>query len=285
MYHNLCLGGGGIKLISFIGILKYISKENYINLNKLKNLYGVSAGAIICFLINIGYTIEEMEEFAINFNFKKLLPEINTENLLFFYGIGKSVKLKTLFLLLLKNKLNITTITFKELNIQTNINLNIGVTNLTNNSFEMWNYLTKPDICVIDALACSCNLPIVFEPIKIENNFYVDGGVTNNFPINYINKNDYIYTLGICCNNKKISNFNNIFEYLGQILSLSIDNNDNSRIENFNNKIDIINITSFENTLDFEINSETIKKRINYGYNFAKTFFFNKKFNKRRHSF
>lgn len=284
MYHNLCLGGGGIKLISFIGIIKYLFDNKYLIPKSLKNFIGVSAGSIICFLLNIGYTIEEMEDFALNFNFNKLLPETNTENLLFFYGLGTSEKIKRVLSLLCKNKLDLNDLTFNELHQKTKINLQIGITNLSTNEFELWNYQNKPNISVVDAITISCNLPFIFKPIKINNEYFIDGGVLNNFPINYFNKDELHNTLGICCDHKKNHSFDNIFEYISKIFSMITSNIDTIKIQNYQDKVDIIKITSLDDTLDFNLSPELIKDRINYGYLEAKKFFSNRKLNKRRHS-
>ena len=282
MYHNLCIGGGGIKLISFIGIIKYLYNNNYIFLNNLKNLYGVSSGSIICFLLTIGYSINEIEDFSLNFNFSKLLPEINTVNLLFFYGLGSSEKIKQVLILLLENKFKCSDITFFELFKKTNINLKIGITNISTNNFELWNYQNKPNFSVIDAIKISCNIPFIFRPIKINNEYFIDGAILNNFPINFFEKKELIYTIGICCNNKQKKSFENIFEYINKIFSITTNNIDNIRIDSYKNQVDIIKITSQDETLDFNLTSDLIKDRIEYGYNIAKKFFSNKKINKKR---
>ena len=284
MYNNLCLGGGGIKVISFLGVLKYLKKYNYFPLKNFNKLVGVSAGSIICFLLNIGYTINELEEFVLNFHFNKLLPESNTENLLFHYGLGTTEKLKTVLILLLKNKLQQNDISFEQLYQKTKVKLQIGITNLNTNKFELWDYQLKPKLSIIEAVSISCNLPFVFRPVKFNKEFLIDGGILNNFPINYFENNELTSTIGICCNNNKNHTFDNIFEYISKVFSMVTSNKDKIRIEQYKNNVDIIEITAKDNTLDFEINSEVIKKRINFGYQQAKKFFSNKKINKRRNS-
>jgi len=36
---------------------------------------------------------------------------------------------------------------------------------------------------IIDAVIASSSIPIIFKPYKINGNYYIDGGITNNFPI------------------------------------------------------------------------------------------------------
>ena len=271
MYYNICLGGGGIKLIAFIGVFKYLQDNNYIKIKSLKKLLGVSAGSIVCFLFNIGYSIDEIEEFVNEFNFEKLYPNTNTENLLFFYGFDENTKLKKLFSLFLKNKYNKYDITFKELYDITKQQLRIGVVNITTSKFEIWDYLNKPDFSIITALVISCNIPIIYKPILIDNNFYVDGGVINNFPIEYINDDELLNTISISCNSNYNNSFDNIFDYLVKIIHM-ISNNSTKNLA-YENKLDIITIESSDNLLDFKISKENIIKKISYGYQTAKTFF------------
>lgn len=281
MYQNLCLSGGGIKLISFIGTLKYIFHNKYMNYKNIKKFIGVSAGSIICFLLNIGYTIDELEEFSLNFTFSKLLPKVNSENLLFLYGFNKNTQMKRLFSLLLKNKYDINDITFKQLFTKTNKHLQIGISNITDNKFELWDHINNPNTSVITAVALSCNVPIVFQPTKINNKLYLDGGLLNNFPVNFIPNSQFKNTIAIASDSKYPDNFNNVFEYLGKVIFIIASNNDKIRIDNYKNKLDIIVINSQDNLLNFSIDKNTIIKRIKYGYDVTKQFFYKKNINKK----
>ena len=251
------------------------------NYKNIKKFIGVSAGSIICFLLNIGYTIDELEEFSLNFTFSKLLPKVNSENLLFLYGFNKNTQMKRLFSLLLKNKYDINDITFKQLFTKTNKHLQIGISNITDNKFELWDHINNPNTSVITAVALSCNVPIVFQPTKINNKLYLDGGLLNNFPVNFIPNSQFKNTIAIASDSKYPDNFNNVFEYLGKVIFIIASNNDKIRIDNYKNKLDIIVINSQDNLLNFSIDKNTIIKRIKYGYDVTKQFFYKKNINKK----
>lgn len=288
MYYNVCISGGGIKLISSIGILKYLFDNKLITYKTLFKISGVSAGAILAFLINIEYNVDEIEDFSCNFNFKKLLPETNTENLLFFYGFDTNNKLSHMLSLLLKNKYNISDITFKELYDKTHKRLQIGVSNITDNKFELWEYTNQPNTSVIQAVAISACVPIVYKPFNINNKLYIDGGIINNFPIDFLSKEDYKNTIGIACDFDVNYEFSNVFEYLGKIINTISTNNDIDKIKHFKNIVDIISIKSDGDFLPNEITPEDILLKINKGYQITKEFFKQKQnnFKKfRRHSF
>ena len=285
MYHYLCLSGGGIKLISFIGTLKYLTQNNYINIKKLKQIIGVSAGSIIAFLITIGYTIDELEDFILNFHFNKLLSEFNTEKLLFDYGIADTNNIKKLLSILLYKKINKKNITFLELFNLHKIKLDIGVSNITKNNFEIFNHINKPNMNVIDAIIISCSLPIIFKPIKINNCLYSDGGVLNNFPLQYFNKKNLHNVISIVSKSKNSNNIDNVFDYLNKVIFNVISNNTNITIQNYQHNTNIIQVISHINTIDFNINKDIIQNEINIGFQSAKNFFKNKTNITRRNSF
>ena len=285
MYYNLCISGGGIKLISSLGVLKYLFENKYISYNLLQKISGVSAGAMISFMITIGYTINEIEDFACNFNFKKLLPETNTENLLFYYGFDTNNKLSHMLSLLLKNKYNITDITFKELFDKNKKTLQIGVSNITDNKFELWDYTNNPNTSIIQAVAISACVPIVYKPFDINNKFYIDGGIINNFPINLFDDYELKFTIGIACDFDVEYEFSNVFEYLGKIINTISTNNDIDKINKYKNIVDIIAIKGDGDFLPNNITEKDIKNKINIGFDIAKHFYINKKYKKiRRHS-
>ena len=85
---TICFSGGGTKALVFIGAVKALIDKNVIKLKNIKKFVGTSAGSIISFLLAIGYTPFELEEFVLNFNFSKLEPKnINCDDLFTNYGL------------------------------------------------------------------------------------------------------------------------------------------------------------------------------------------------------
>jgi len=64
--------------------------------------------------------------------------------------------------------------------------LQIGVTNLTKNKFELLNNVTSPELPIHTAISASIAIPFIFEPIIINNDIYCDGGVLDNLPIDTV---------------------------------------------------------------------------------------------------
>ena len=67
---SLVIGGGGMNGLIFVGALKYLEEINI--LKNIKYYHGVSIGAILVSLLNLGWTIEEIIKIT-NFPFDKLL--------------------------------------------------------------------------------------------------------------------------------------------------------------------------------------------------------------------
>ena len=64
-----------------------------------------------------------------------------------------------------------------------------------------------PDVCVFKACIASMSIPILFKPTKIDEDYYYDGGLTNNLPINIFKNVPYENILGLIIHknyNKKI---------------------------------------------------------------------------------
>ena len=103
---TLCFSGGGTKGLVFIGGVKALIDKNIISLQNIKKFIGTSAGSIIAFLLSINYTPEEIEDFVLNFNFKKLEADPSCENLFSNFGLDDGKKLEYLLSKLLYFKIN-----------------------------------------------------------------------------------------------------------------------------------------------------------------------------------
>ena len=267
-YDTICLSGGGVKGISFIGALEYIEENKYIELQSINNFVGTSIGSIVSFFLSLDYTIEEIKEFIMDFNFTKLIPEINIENILLLHGVDTGEKIMLIVSHFLKEKYNIDDITFEEHYKLTNKKLTIIGTNFTKSCEEVFNYELTPNMSVLTAIRISMSIPIMFTPVHYNDNYYIDGGVVNNFPLNHCNPNT---TLGIYIKNSN----NNMLE---NIISLSIGCisiiTDNISIKHcINNNYDIIEIKNYNAEFtNFELTSEIKQKLYTLGIEAAKIF-------------
>ena len=183
---HLVLSGGGLLGVSYIGLIKYL-EENLPQpiIKTLKSITGCSAGAIFGSLLAIGYTSTELDIIVKDMKFKDYI-NINAESLINFMklkGLESGKILINFIKKCIKDKVNNENITFKEIKDKFNIELQIGVTNLTKSRFEIMNSRNTPDVPIHKAISASVAIPFVFEPIVIGDEIFCDGGLLNNLPI------------------------------------------------------------------------------------------------------
>lgn len=188
IYDTLCLSAGGVYGLAYIGALDYLIDEKIIYLNKIKNYAGTSIGSLILFFIVIGYNLKEINNIIINLNFTKLQSEIKIENILLNNGINDGTKFILLLKFFLDKKLNIDDITFKELQLKYNKNFIVIGTNYSKGEEAIFDYSNTPDMSIITAIIISISVPIIFKPVLYNDEYYMDGALTNAFPINYCNQ-------------------------------------------------------------------------------------------------
>ncbi len=159
---GVALSGGGVRGIAHLGVLKALKEEGI----KPSILAGTSAGALIAAFYADGYEPEEIIGF---FNTKKI------------YHLMRMVLPRTGFLQVhgLREILtkNLRTKRIEDLPIP----LVIAVTNFNIGKVE---YLTHGDL--IQSLLSSSAIPILFEAQKMDGNYYLDGGIMDNLPVNPI---------------------------------------------------------------------------------------------------
>jgi NTE family protein len=261
LFDTLCLSSGGIHGLSYIGSLDYLVEEKIIYLNKIKNYVGTSIGSIILFFIIINYTIKEINQLMINLNFNKLESEIKIENILLNNGVNDGSKIIILLKFFLKKKLNIDDITFKELYTKYNKNFIIIGTNYTKGEEAIFNHINTPDMSIITAIRISISIPIIFTPVLYDNEYYIDGALTNRFPINHCNQET---TISINIPYPKTFKIDNIIDILVNSVKImaktSCCKNEYEFCDN------IINIFCDEiNPFDLNVTLETKIKLINIG--------------------
>ena len=265
---TICMSGGGIKGFSFVGALDYFNNTNYINIKKISNWVGTSAGSILSFLLSIGYSTIEIGDFVIDFDFKKMDLDISVENVFLKFGISNGERFEFVLKSFLKNKLGVEDISFKNLYQVTKKTLIIIGTNFSKCCEEAFSWDRTPSMSVITAVRISCSIPVFFTPVLYNGCYYVDGGVKNNFPINYCNKKT---TLGLYIKNgNSIDQINSIGTIVTGCLGIVTDTITFKDTDFHENVIQIDN--SANETIKFDLTIENKLKIINLGQIYAKKF-------------
>lgn len=218
-YKNLVLSGGGIKGLSIIGAIKYL--EDIRILPDIKIYIGSSAGSIISFLAILGYKADEMYKiFCEDYDEIMHIDYDNILNIFETYGVNSQEKYRILLQKYLRNMTGLDDITFKQLFRITSREIIITGSNLTEKRTDFFTKDLNPDMSVIEAILISSCIPIIFYPMKYNNCFYVDGGLFNNFPINYIDPCEADQTIGISLQDAEYrhTDIKNFVEYLNVII-------------------------------------------------------------------
>ena len=119
-FNELIIGSGGINIFCYIGALKSINE--YYPLKNFKYLTGTSAGSLLCVLLNIGYTIEDIKELTFKININDFF-DIKIINLLNIGGFIDNSRIINLIKSIFITKNISINITFQGLYEFTNINL------------------------------------------------------------------------------------------------------------------------------------------------------------------
>ncbi len=158
------LSGGGAKGFGHLGVIKALHEKglfpDYIS--------GTSAGAFSGCLIADGYSPDEIISYFDNRAFSEFGKLMFPRS-----GLFSSVP----FYRFLHKHLRANT--FEELKVP----LSVTATNL-----ERGKSIHFTEGLIVPPVVASCSVPIVFKPVKINGEHYVDGGIFKNFPVSPIRK-------------------------------------------------------------------------------------------------
>lgn len=193
---GLVLSGGGAKGFAHIGVLKEIEKAGI----KIDYIGGTSMGAVIGGLYACGYNAKQIDSIFTDTNFDELVQDFVPRKNKTFYEKSN-------------DEMYALTLPFKNLKLSIPRSLSKGLYNynlmskLTHNVRHItdFNKLKIPFVCVATnletgeekvfkngslplVLAASSAFPSLFSPVEIDGKLYIDGGVSNNYPVEEVRK-------------------------------------------------------------------------------------------------
>jgi len=251
------MSGGGMQGYVFIGALRYMYLEN---LHKnITHIAGTSIGSFIGLMVAFKLNIEEMEDivYKCSQNTKvNHVPKNNYFKLITEMGLSSSIHILEDLKDLLNKKYGKDDFTFQELSKTFGVNMYISTTNINNCENKIFSIEDTPDISVLKACEASMSIPFIYKPVIIDNKYYYDGGLTNNFPIKIFHDIPKENIIGIILNQKRKNNEihkMSIFAIIKQILIMM--NNFRNEIVLFKYINDEDNYLIVENTgIDYAIN-------------------------------
>ena len=159
---GLALSGGGVRRFAHIGALRALEDVGI----KPDIIAGVSAGSIVASFYAAGMTADEIFDIMGHVDMSKFLQ----------VDISKSGFLKLdKFKKFLAKNLPVENI--EQLKLPTII----AATDI-----EQQHEMPFTTGNIAERIIASCSIPLVFKPVKIDNSYYVDGGVLHNLPSFYL---------------------------------------------------------------------------------------------------
>lgn len=202
---GLVLSGGGAKGLAHIGVLKTIDSLGI----KIDHIAGTSMGAVIGSLYASGYSGKELEDIFRNIDFEKLIGDDLPRASKTFYERENSEKYAI-------------SIPFNNFKIQLPSAISRGqnVFNLFSkltlhvSDTEEFKNLPIPFFCIAtnvetgkpvilergslaQAIAASGAFPSLFQPVVINDQILIDGGVVNNYPIDELRAKGMDIIIGV----------------------------------------------------------------------------------------
>jgi NTE family protein len=222
-FRNLVFKGGGIRGVAYTGVLEMLYE--YDVLSRIERVAGTSAGAITACLVSFRLPRETLFSLVETLDYKKvpqssdpfsepkflgrLLRTMNdlagdlncTDRLLKKYGWYSSGYFYTWIQDVIAGQCEGNGMaSFAEFKRRGFRDLYICAVNASKNNPEMFSAETTPDVAVADAVRMSISIPLFFEALQFDGkkfgsgDYYVDGGIYNNYPIKYFDQSPYIDT-------------------------------------------------------------------------------------------
>ena len=196
---GLVLSGGGARGFAHLGVAKALYEKGM----KPDIISGVSAGAIAGAFLASGLHPDEIYDILDDQDFMKIASmQLPKEGLLKLTGLKKQIE---------KN------IPFRNLE-DLPIPLMVAVTNLNKARVEY--FLRGP---LSDLVLASASIPILFSPVIVNGDQYVDGGILDNLPVKPIRRQcEKVIAVNIAPVYEE-GHFDNLFKVATRVFHMSVD--------------------------------------------------------------
>ena len=236
---GLVLSGGGAKGAAHIGVLKYIEEAGI----PIDYIAGTSMGSIVGGMYALGYSADEILEIISSVDWDRLISNtVDRQKISFARKVEQGTQLITVPFSLKTRKEDLQSISFRN-SLPSGLVSGDNLINLFNSlsvgysDSLSFSELPIPFVCiatnmlsgeadVLDrgdftrSLRASMAIPILFDPIKMRNTLYVDGGLTSNFPAEQCRAMGADYIIGVSMSPGLEDNTDNLSSLLPQVKQL-----------------------------------------------------------------
>lgn len=188
-----------MRCIAHVGVFKALAQHNC--LTCVKEVLGISAGALFSLLFVLEYTIPEIERLALEFDFN-LLQNIDPDSFFNFpltFGLDSGAGLEKFISTVLIHKGFKPEVTFEDLQAKKKIRLRCFAADIQQQKVKEFSSEKTPTFTVKTALRASMSLPILYQPINdpTTGRMLMDGGVLHNLPLVFQKEYEIPETLAI----------------------------------------------------------------------------------------
>lgn len=183
---HLVISGGANTGYVFFGILKQLLDKSFFNMDEIETIYATSVGTLTAVYFSLGYSIRDIETFIIDrpwhhvfkVDFNTVVRAVQEGGL---FNQTQFIQLVNAMLLGKDLEIDITLQEFYEVSKK---EIHFYVTSYGKFELVDISYKTHPNWRIVDAIYASCCLPILFDPFVHEGEYYIDGGILKNYPLN-----------------------------------------------------------------------------------------------------
>jgi len=195
--YRIYVSGGGMCAMAHVGALMELS--THIPFKAIKEWMGVSAGAFVAMCLCIGFTLEELMDFSIRFDFTNIKETDSVPGWILHFGLDTGERLHRLIEACLHVKGLSSDLTFKECYDKFGLSLRIVATDLNEARPIIFSPMDTPDYHVSNAVRASMTFPYYFQPFVCPDtgHYLVDGAVISNYPLFVVPKEEHHRTLSI----------------------------------------------------------------------------------------
>ena len=263
MYKTLVLSSGSFRGFQYVGALKVLEERNLVK--GFKEYVGVSIGALFSLFMTLQYTSNEIEDIIMSLDLRSIMFP-NILKLSDTYGIIDTNEVIVQIKSFLSRKNVPQEITFKQLHERYDTTLNVYTTKLGRDHESVKiNHETMPDLEVWKGVLMSMSIPFVFPPVEYNGNYYIDGGIKSNFPVQQYKSTE---TLGIFLEENLDFHKNDPLSNYSMLVYMSLYPSPVDR-----EKYKVITLRTELGTLDFFVDNETKQSLFAQGYEQTNTWF------------
>jgi predicted acylesterase/phospholipase RssA len=271
-YDTLVLSGGGAKGFYLLGAIQ--SAMDIGLLANVKTYMGTSIGGIISYLLIIGYTPVEILVSIHTNNWFEKIQFLNIVSLVNCNGATSFAPLQEALEKMTIDKIG-RYMTLGKLRDEYGKSLICTTYNMTKCQTEYLGPDNYPDMPCLTALRMSANIPLVFDRFKYMDCFYLDGGLTDNFPIikaDSLGGKVFGINLNVKEDTMKDIPEEGILSYVLKLNMIPRIHSIKSEVSRASERCKVINLVTDDllSPVEFNVNSKTRLEMFSKGYNAVK---------------